>query len=155
MRIEFLPTFEDCPRNPARCYVPTGDIEINLERWRELNEHERRFVLLHEEGHFANQSFDETVADDYALQRMALRQPYSLENHIRAVREVSYNNPKRVRNAIFKTLQIAAQDGSLEAKRLLVQFTANADGSCSKTKLSLIGIGTILTIALIIKTFKS
>lgn len=129
MTINFKNTFPESPTNPARCYVPTGDIEINLERWRQLTPAEREFVLRHEEGHFAQQTFDETEADDYALQQMALKKPYSLQNHIESVKRISYCNPRRVRNAQLQALRVAASDGSIEAKKLLTQrASAAADG---------------------------
>lgn len=130
MTIRFLPNFPENPSNPARCHVPTGRIEINRSRWDLLTEAERDFVLQHEVGHYACQTFDEKRADDYALRRLAGKKPYSLINFVRAVRSISRNDAERVRHAERRALQVAAEAGSSEARRLLsLPLYAAADGS--------------------------
>lgn len=126
--IKYFPIFPECPRNPARTDMLTGDIEINMSRWRELNETDRLFVLLHEQGHWNEQTFDEVKADRYALRHLALKRPYSLWNYLKAVDEVSYGNTQRVNAAQHDTLEIAASNGSKEAKEMLKTY-ASADGS--------------------------
>lgn len=152
MTINYLPIFSDSPTNAARVYVPTGDIEINLSRWRELTDAEREFVLRHEEGHFARQTFDECEADDYALKQMALKKPYSLQNHIKAVENISKNNAERVQNATRKTLLIAAKNGSKEAQKIL--GLANAEGTPkAKNYTFLVIFALVGTLFITIKTF--
>lgn len=126
--IRFLPTFPERPTNPARVNVRTGDIEINSARWAELSGAEREFVLQHEIGHYKRKTFDEISADEYALSKLALKKPYSLINYLNAVDKISYSNPERVSAAQFNTLQIAAANGSEEAKKLLSRYNASADG---------------------------
>ena len=126
--IQFLPTFPDRPSNPARVNILTGDIEINRARWNELSAEERDFVLQHEIGHYKLQTFDEVAADRYALQRLALQKPYSLINYVNAVDRISYRNPMRVSTAQYDTLKIAAANGSKEAKKMLSEHMAAADG---------------------------
>lgn len=125
--IQFFPTFPERPTNPARTNVRTGDIEINAARWAALTPEEREFVLQHEIGHYKGQTFDEVEADRYALRQMALKKPYSLINYLNAVNNISYGDPVRVRAAQFDTLEIAAAQGSEQAKQLLNRYAA-ADG---------------------------
>lgn len=133
MTIEYLPIFPERPTNPARCNVRTGEIEINAARWRELSESEREFVLQHEIGHYKGQTFDEVKADQYALNQLALKKPYSLRNYLYAVNEVSYGNQERVNQAKLDVLTIAAKNGSKEAQELLSKYAlAAADGGSSK-----------------------
>ncbi len=125
--IQFFPTFPERPTNPARTNIQTGDIEINAARWTQLTPEEREFVLQHEIGHYKGQTFDEVRADRYALRQLALKKPYSLINYLNAVSNISYGDPLRVMAAQRDTLEIAAAQGSREAKQLLKQYAA-ADG---------------------------
>lgn len=127
--IRILPTFPERPTNPARCYVAKGLIELNAARMRQLKPEAREYVLQHEIGHYVNQSFDEVKADEYALQQLALKKPYSLRNYLDAVNEVSYGNKVRVNQAKIDVLKIAAEQGSDKAKELLCRMgCACADG---------------------------
>jgi hypothetical protein len=45
----------------------TGRLYINRPRWDRLAPHVRRFVLLHEQAHWASQSDDELLADQLAF----------------------------------------------------------------------------------------
>ena len=128
MTIRFLPNFPENPSNPARCHVPTGMIEINQSRWDFLSPEERDFVLQHEIGHFKQQTFNESIADEYALKQLALKKPYSLSNFIKSVKKVARNDRKRIKNAERNALKIAAENGSKMAKELLLHpFYANAN----------------------------
>ncbi len=128
--IRILPTFPERPTNPARCYVRNGVIEINAARFSQLSPFERNYVLLHETGHYVNQSFNEVAADRYALKHLAFKQPYSLRNYLQAVNEISYGNAERVGNAKKDVLVLAAGRGSEKAKSLLRSHgIAAADGS--------------------------
>lgn len=132
MTITYLPTFSECPTNPARCHVPTGAVEINMRRWRELDKPTREFVLRHEEGHYALQTFDEREADAYALGKLALRKPHSLRDYLHSVRTVSRDSG-RTHAAERNALRIAADKGSAYARRLLASpMYASADGSGRK-----------------------
>lgn len=131
MKVIKLPVFPESPTNPARVNVRTGEIEINAKRFDSLGRWTQEFVMLHEEGHYKEKTFDEVKADQYALSRLALKHPYSLRDYLAAVREVSYNNPRRVNQAQHDVLEIAAQDGSKEAQELLNRYYyAAADGGC-------------------------
>lgn len=158
MKIKVLHTFEECPSNPARCHVPSGTIEINNTIWQLLTPEDREFVLQHEIGHFQQQTYDELKADDYALNKLALRKPNSLWNFYKSVRNISKNNPARIRNARYKVLSIAADNGSQEARELLKHEYAHADGNNSTTpngkKYIVIGLLAIVLAALIIYKLK-
>lgn len=53
---------------PARVWLNTGLIEFNPVAFAFASNKEKEFMLLHETGHYKNQSLDETAADDYAMQ---------------------------------------------------------------------------------------
>ena len=135
MQIVHFPIFPESPTNPARVDVRTGVVEMNDARWKQLTEEEKEFVLLHEEGHYQGQTFDEVKADQYALRHLALKKPYSLRNYLYAVNNISYGNARRVNQAKYDVLRIAADNGSKEAQELLKRYSmASADGG--KTLLS-------------------
>lgn len=128
MRIIHFPIFPESPTNPARVDVRSGVIEINDARWRTLSDAEKSFVLQHEVGHYKEHTLDEVKADQYALRQLALRKPYSLRDYLNAVNEVSYGNDRRVSQAKYDVLRIAADNGSEKARELLSRY-ASADGS--------------------------
>jgi hypothetical protein len=68
------------------------------------------------------------AADRYALDRMALKEPYSLINYVDAVDRIALSK-KRKKQARIDVLQIAAENGSREAQELLGMV--NAEG-CSQ-----------------------
>ena len=148
-QVTVLPIFPERPTNPARTNVRTGEIEINAARMKELRPDTREYVLLHEVGHYKLQTFDEVAADLYALRRMAGKKPYSLWNYFQSVNEVSYGNPERVNAARRDVLEIAAKNGSKEAKSLLGRYAA-ADGSESSKRSAILGIGIAIVVAVII-----
>ena len=121
--IVFVPAFKDSPSNPARCLIPTGRIEVNASVWPFLTEDQRNYVLNHERGHRDLKTYNELAADDYALQKMALKKPYSLINHINSVKMISKGDKKRVYNAQKQPefLAIIPERGQLP-------YYANANG---------------------------
>ncbi len=132
MRIIHFPIFPESPTNPARVDVRSGVIEINDARWRTLSDAEKSFVLQHEVGHYKEHTLDEVKADQYALRQLALKKPYSLRDYLNAVDEVSYSNERRVNQAKYDVLRIAADNGSAQARELLSKYAA-ADGSMPRS----------------------
>ncbi len=126
--IQYFPVFPENPTNPARTNILTGDVHINMRRWRQLPPHTRKFVLAHEQGHARYHTLNELTADRYALRQLALKEPYSLRHFVESVKEVSYSNPARMKQAQRETLKIAAAQGSGKAQQLLARY-AGADGS--------------------------
>ena len=55
--------------SPAMVNIETGEIFINKDKWKHLNEYEKAIILLHEQGHYANKTIDEIKADCYAVDR--------------------------------------------------------------------------------------
>jgi len=147
-KVNYYPVFPERPTNPARTDIYTGELDINVQRMRELPEHTQEYVLNHEEGHYKNHTFDEITADRYALQKMALKKPYSLSHYLESVKEVSYHNPERVQAAQHNVLQIAASQGSAKAQELLDKYYyAAADGKpTTPTTWVLVTLVIVLTI---------
>jgi hypothetical protein len=55
--------------SPAMVNIETGEIFINKDKWKHLDEYEKAIILLHEQGHYANKSIDEIKADCYAVDK--------------------------------------------------------------------------------------
>lgn len=157
-RVTYFPIFTDRPMNPARTNILTGDTEINKWRMKQLADHTQEYVWNHEEGHYKEHTFSEVAADEYALRKMALKKPYSLIHYLESVKEVSYNNPERVRAAQYNVLKIAAEKGNSKAQELLDRHypMAAADGSQNSRKCTkyLVVAACIVAAILIIKYVK-
>ena len=121
MKIVTLPIFTDRPSNPAKVNMATGTIMLNQQAMSLLPSHAQKFVLLHEVGHYRLQTYDEILADEYALSHLALRQPNSLWNYVQAVRMVTQDKTRQ-RQAAIKALEIAAQQGSNLAQELIKYY---------------------------------
>lgn len=119
MRIVWLDCFPENPSNPARTNMQTGEIEINRSAYSLLPLHTKKFVILHEIGHYKLQTFDECKADDFALKQMALREKYSLRNHVDSVYMLARDDVRRKRHALISVLTIMATLGDAEAIEVL------------------------------------
>ncbi len=124
--ITYLPIFNDNPDNPARCEVKTGKIQVNNLIYSLLPDYQKEFVLQHELGHYYRQSYNEVVADQYALEQLKLQKPNSLWNFVKSVRAISHEDPVRCYAAEQAALQVAADKGSDYAKKLLKNYQTNA-----------------------------
>ncbi len=129
--VTYLPVFNDNPDNPARCEVKTGRIQINRLIYDLLPDYQKEFVLEHEKGHYYGQSYNEVVADRYALDRLKLRKPNSLWNYVRSVRAISHEDPVRCYAAEQGALQVAADKGSDEARQLLNAYRSSGRYACA------------------------
>lgn len=129
--ITYLPIFNDNPDNPARCEVKTGRIQVNRLIYDLLPDYQKEFVLEHEKGHYYGQSYNEVVADRYALDQLKLRKPNSLWNYVQSVRAISHEDPVRCYAAERGALQVAADHGSDYARQLLQQYTHSGKYACA------------------------
>ena len=121
--IKYYSVFKENPRNPARVDLDTGVIEVNLLAFYLLTDFEKKFVLLHELGHYNLQTLSEIDADYYALERLAFTERNSLKQFIDAVKKISKNDPVRIEAAKVNALKFAAKAGSEEAEQLLKKVT--------------------------------
>lgn len=119
MEILVLDSFRDNPSNPARTDMRTGVIEVNREVFSLLPEYTKKFVIYHEIGHYMLQTYDEMKADDYALNKMALKDKYSLKHHIDSVYMMARDDVRRKRHALISVLTVLANIGDSEAIELL------------------------------------
>ena len=142
-------TFPENPGNPARAWLDRGVIELNASRLRYMPEYAQEFVLEHEKGHLHLNTFDETKADGYALQQLALKKPNSLWHFIKSVKMVNRGDMQRERAAEMAALRVAALHGSKEAQELLGRY-ANATGTIKKDNKKAIAIVAILVVVTLI-----
>jgi len=90
MYIAFEPLNSNTPACVNRL---TGKITINTNRWQEIPENLRDFILEHEKGHYLEQTKSEIDADNYAFRQLAGKKPFSLKNAVKAISEtLSFNN---------------------------------------------------------------
>lgn len=118
-KIKYYSVFKENPSNPARVDLDTGVIEVNLLAFYLLTDFERKFVILHEQGHYEKQTLNEVEADLYALERLAFTEKESLKQFVNAVKKISRNDNYRIEAAKINALKFAAKDGSKEAKQQL------------------------------------
>jgi hypothetical protein len=103
----------DLGRNtPASINRRTGDIYINLKRWRNIAPEHRFFILLHELGHYVLQSTDEKAVDDWAFQQY-VKAGGSLKQAVFALTDVlsgrSWEHVERIEHQLQRAIQ---QDNS-------------------------------------------
>jgi len=87
-------TVPDLGNTPARVHRPSGTVFLNSRIWQTLSEPIKKFILLHEEGHYILQTADEKKADQYALNHFAGTEKNSLRkiNHaISSQLDILYN----------------------------------------------------------------
>jgi hypothetical protein len=98
---------------PARVFHNSGKIQVNLQRFNTLPEFTKKFVLKHEEGHYIGKTNNEFLADEYAFNKLALKEPYSLRNSILAISDVlpmtTREHNERVQKQIIRSLVTDAQ----------------------------------------------
>lgn len=107
MKIEYV-DFIPNSNSPARVFHDTGIIQINLSRWNSLPLFTQKYILAHEEGHYLEKTNNEFEADDYAFRKLALSEPQSLRNSIKALSDVlPFTTPDhyaRVKTQIIRSL---------------------------------------------------
>lgn len=92
-KVYYVEHLGDSP-TPARVNRITGELYINMSRWREIEKEEHRvFIVLHELAHVILNSSDEQEVDQLAFV-MYTRLGYSLKESVRALSAVlSGNSP--------------------------------------------------------------
>jgi hypothetical protein len=123
---------DDLGNTPARINRKTGDIFINKKIWFSIPEKERKFILLHELGHYKLQTKDEIKADDYAFRKFAGTEPYSLKAILHAIADnldITHNPEHAYRFEIIskKLLQWDADHGNPKAKKFLEEMKIEED----------------------------
>ena len=98
-KVVYLPTFKDSPSNPARANLATKVIEINAFAWQFLDNKQREFVMQHEIGHLRKHTFDESVADKYALDNIKIKKNFTLQDFLECVKSIAKDDPDRERKA--------------------------------------------------------
>ena len=120
---------DDLGNTPAKINRYTGIIQLNNKIWHEIPEIQRRFILLHELGHYYLNTSDEKKADEYAFEHLAGKMPYSLKGILGAISENLdiENNPKhreRYLEIVKKLIQIDAEKfNNKTAQKFLKKMT--------------------------------
>ncbi len=110
---------------PARVNRRTGDIYINSKIWQSIPEKQRKFILLHEIGHYKLDTSNEIAADDFAFRNFAGTEKYSLKSILHAIADnldIEHNSEHRKRYNIIarKLLEFDAEhNNNKEAKKIL------------------------------------
>jgi len=94
---------------PARVNRLTGTIFLNKDIWQKLNPEAKKFIVLHEIGHYKKNTISEFEADNYAAEQFIGSEPCSLKKINRIMWEQldTLNNPEhkqRYKNIIVKLL---------------------------------------------------
>ncbi|MDR3046200.1 MAG: hypothetical protein LBU51_01115 [Bacteroidales bacterium] len=76
--------------------LETGVIEINRQNWNQFSPFEKKYILLHEEGHYKLQTDSEIQADLYAINRVAGIEPKSLKKSIDTLYKVGILDETRI-----------------------------------------------------------
>lgn len=84
----------------------TGDLYINLYKWRQLTREQQAFVLCHEEGHVINKSANEDEADTWASNKY-LNAGYSITASVTALTQLLSNGNKQHIQRAYNQLQRA------------------------------------------------
>jgi hypothetical protein len=126
--------------NPARVNLDTGRIEINRALFDKYPQSTRDIILAHEKGHYVKQTFDEHLADSFAIEYLAGKSERSLRKSvsglITALKDCNIPEARKI-NIVKTALRIDAEKfGNKNAKYLLEQMsriqrkqnTANAIG---------------------------
>lgn len=82
MKVSFS---DNIGNTPAIVRRDTGEIFLNRQIWFTLPLAYRRFILMHEAGHYLRQSTNELVADHFAFNQIAGTFPESLKNTVRTL----------------------------------------------------------------------
>lgn len=100
--------------NPASINLDTGVITINPFIWHRLEDWEKAIILLHEEGHYKNQTLSEIKADLHAIQKFAGTEQSSV---------------LKLKETMFKFIPNTevGQKRKLEFVKNLLYFDANAN----------------------------
>lgn len=119
--------------SPAGCDRDTKVIVVNPELFNRLTPFQKKFILLHEEGHLALNTSEETSADAYAFDRLAGTEFRSLKQAVGALQEIlDGTSPEH------KERYDALYDRALSWDAKYMQITNKATG---KTFLDWLGIG--------------
>ncbi len=87
MRVRFVDNIEGS-NTPARVNRMTGEIILNRSRWDKIPDEYKKFILLHEAGHYKLQTKNELLADKYAFQHFAGTEPMSLKNSVKSISQI-------------------------------------------------------------------
>lgn len=111
-------------RNPASVDLDNNIVRINADLFAQYTPEQRRLVLLHEAGHvFFDSLDDEALADRFALEVLAGREPNSLRKSVQALTDVLSAcgvSADRLSSIVRSALQIDYEKfGNQAAKDLL------------------------------------
>jgi len=76
---------KDLGNTPAKVSRRTGTIYLNCEIWDKLPKQERKAIFYHEKGHYELNTSNEFEADNYAFERYAGTEKYSLKGLLHAL----------------------------------------------------------------------
>lgn len=105
--------------SPAAVDMETGEILINQDIWDKFTDYEKKLILLHEQGHYQQQTDSEEQADKYALKEVAGSCERSLKKAIITLEKIGVPE-KRIRTLYEECLKIDyLKNGNKQAKKEL------------------------------------
>lgn len=109
-------------RCPASVDMQTGVISINKSVWDRYDNFEKAFVIMHEVGHYVQDTDSEYEADAYALRHVYKTAPCSLKRSLRALCKIGVVDHTRLSKLYQEALKLDAADGndiaSIELERI-------------------------------------
>lgn len=102
--------------------MDSGTIFIDREKWKFFNEFQKKFYLLHEEGHYILQTDCQKEADLYALKKIAGTTKKSLSKAVHAI-EAVVSDQDRLEALYKEALKIDYALGNVNAMHELEKFS--------------------------------
>lgn len=116
MKTEYV-TANELGSCPAAVRMADGVVEINIDVWNRYDDFEQRFILMHEEGHYVQQTDSEEEADAYALHKVYKTATGSLKRSVLTLYKVGIIDRRRLESLYAEALKIDWQsNGNVAAK---------------------------------------
>lgn len=110
---------------PAEIDMISGVVSINKDVWDNYDDFEKKFIILHELGHYNLQTDDESQADRYALERVYRTASKSLKRSLQTLYKVGILDSARMWQLYIEALQLDAKDGNEDAAIELYNINNN------------------------------
>lgn len=137
--------------NPASVNIRTGVVTLNRDMWEKLTDYEKAIILLHEEGHYINNTLNEIKADIYCIEQYMSRStsPTKRQNLFKTVFKLVPDDNRKIEFVKNLFRYDADCNNNQSSKKMLQEldtYTANFAVTAS-TVATIIGIGSKVVLA--------